>query len=53
MKTLECECTYCGLTWKDEFSTKQEVEDSECPGCGDTSLKIREVTKNNCYGYEE
>lgn len=49
---IEFECTYCGKKWKSFPRTQSEVEKTLCDKCGDSTLKVRDASKNKVDYYE-
>jgi hypothetical protein len=40
---VELECMYCGHKWEQTVYNKQTVENSWCPKCKDSNLKVRDL----------
>lgn len=47
-------CMYCGHKFEAFKYSKQDVEDTKCPICTDSSLKVSQVNldKQDIFGYD-
>ena len=49
---LDFTCTYCGHNWERKVYNKHQADKECCPRCQDTSLVVRDRTKQAIDYYE-